>query len=54
MAAIVDSIAEVGFQRTSGAEITRRAGVSWGAVQHHFGDENGILIAVLEDSFNLP
>lgn len=52
LAAVFDSIADVGFQRTTTAEITRRAGVSWGAVQHHFGDKQGILMAVLEDSFN--
>jgi len=51
MDAVVASIADVGFQRTTAAEITRRAGVSWGAVQHHFGDKDGILEAVLEDSF---
>jgi AcrR family transcriptional regulator len=51
LAAVVESIAEVGFQRTTAVEITRRAGVTWGAVQHHFGDKDGILIAVLEDSF---
>ncbi|MBW2446885.1 MAG: TetR/AcrR family transcriptional regulator [Deltaproteobacteria bacterium] len=51
MAAVVASIASVGFQRTTAAEITRRAGVSWGAVQHHFGDKDGILDAVLADSF---
>lgn len=51
IAAVVDSIAEVGFQRTTAAEITRRAGVTWGAVQHHFGGKDGILRAVLEDSF---
>lgn len=50
--AVIESIAEVGFQRTTAVEITRRAGVTWGAVQHHFGDKDGILIAVLEDSFN--
>lgn len=49
--AVIESIAEVGFQRTTAVEITRRAGVTWGAVQHHFGDKDGILIAVLEDSF---
>jgi len=52
LAAVVESIAEVGFQRTTAVEITRRAGVTWGAVQHHFGDKDGILIAVLEDSFD--
>ena len=49
--ATVDCIAELGFQRTTAQEITRRAGVTWGAVQHHFGDKDGILLAVLEDSF---
>lgn len=49
--AVVESIAEVGYQRTTGSEIARRAGVTWGAVQHHFGDKNGILAAVLEQSF---
>jgi AcrR family transcriptional regulator len=51
LAAVIDSIAEVGFHRTTAVEITRRAGVTWGAVQHHFGDKDGILVAVLEDSF---
>ncbi len=51
MDAVVESIAEVGFQRTTATEIARRAGVTWGAVQHHFGGKDGILLAVLEDSF---
>jgi len=51
IAAVVECIAEVGFARTTAAEITRRAGVTWGAVQHHFGGKDGIVIAVLEDSF---
>jgi AcrR family transcriptional regulator len=51
MDAVVESIAEVGYPKTTAAEITRRAGVSWGAVQHHFGDKDGILVAVLEESF---
>lgn len=52
MGAVVDCIADVGFGRTTAAEIARRAGVTWGAVQHHFGGKDGILIAVLEDSFD--
>ena len=51
--AVVASIDDVGFQRTTAAEIARRAGVSWGAVQHHFGDKEGILIAALEESFQV-
>jgi AcrR family transcriptional regulator len=52
MAAVIASIAEVGYQKTTAAEIARRAGVTWGAVQHHFGDKDGILMAVLESSFS--
>jgi AcrR family transcriptional regulator len=52
-AAVVEAVSDLGFHRTTAAEISRRAGVSWGAAQHHFGDKNGILIAVLVDSFNL-
>lgn len=52
IAAALESIAEVGFQRTTAVEITRRAGITWGAVQHHFGGKDGILEAVLEDSFD--
>jgi AcrR family transcriptional regulator len=48
---VVESIAEVGFGRTTALEIARRAGVTWGAVQHHFGAKNGILEAVLQESF---
>jgi AcrR family transcriptional regulator len=51
LAATFECIAELGFQRTTAQEITRRAGVTWGAVQHHFGDKDGILLAVLDDSF---
>ena len=49
--AVVESIAEIGFQRTTATEIAKRAGVTWGAVQHHFGAKGGILEAVLEDTF---
>ncbi len=51
MAAVVECVAELGFQRCTAAEITRRAGITWGAVQHHFGGKDGILVAVLEASF---
>jgi len=51
LTAVVETITEMGFQKTTAAEIARRAGVTWGAVQHHFGGKDGILLAVLEDSF---
>jgi AcrR family transcriptional regulator len=52
LSAVVESITEVGFQKTTSAEITRRAGLTWGAAQHHFGDKDGILLAVVEESFD--
>ena len=52
MSAVVESIAELGFKRSTASEIARRSGLTWGAVQHHFGGKDGILAAVLEDSFN--
>jgi AcrR family transcriptional regulator len=51
LAAVVESVVEVGLARTTAPEIARRAGVTWGAVQHHFGGKDGILVAALEDSF---
>lgn len=51
MAAVVECIGDIGFQRTTAVEIARRSGVTWGAVQHHFGGKDGILAAVLEDTF---
>lgn len=51
LTATIGCVAELGFARTTAQEITRRAGVTWGAVQHHFGDKDGILLGVLEDSF---
>jgi AcrR family transcriptional regulator len=52
MTAVVESIGEVGYAKTTASEIATRAGVTWGAVQYHFGDKDGIIIAVLEESFN--
>jgi AcrR family transcriptional regulator len=51
IAAVVDAIAEVGYQRTTAQAIASRAGVTWGAVQHHFGGKDELLLAVLEDTF---
>jgi AcrR family transcriptional regulator len=51
MDAVVESIGAVGLARTTAPEIARRAGVTWGAVQHHFGGKDGMLVSVLDDSF---
>lgn len=49
--AVVECVDQVGFQRTTANAIAQRAGVTWGAVQHHFGGKDGILGAVLDDTF---
>jgi AcrR family transcriptional regulator len=48
--AAVASILERGFYRASSNEIARRAGVTWGVIQHHFGTREALLLAVLEDN----
>ncbi|MCU1453644.1 MAG: regulatory protein TetR, partial [Acidimicrobiales bacterium] len=47
--AAVASILERGFYRASSNEIARRAGVTWGVIQHHFGTRESLMLAVLED-----
>lgn len=44
-------ILEEGFPPPSVRRITERAGLTWGAVQYHFGDLNGILMAVVDAGF---
>ena len=46
----VQCIREEGFSAASARHIIERAGVSWGVIQHHFGDRDGLLTAVIEDA----
>lgn len=46
--ATINIIVEAGFSGASSAAICARAGVTWGAVQHHFGTKDEIFVAVLE------
>ncbi len=48
--AVIGLINEKGFASASSTQIARRAGVTWGAVQHHFGNKEEILEEVLERS----
>jgi AcrR family transcriptional regulator len=48
--AVIGLIREKGYLAASSTEIARRAGVTWGAVQHHFGSKDEILGEVLERS----
>jgi len=49
--AVVECIADEGLSKTTAARIARRAGVTWGAIVHQFGDKDSVLLAVLERSF---
>ncbi|UCE84940.1 MAG: TetR/AcrR family transcriptional regulator [Deltaproteobacteria bacterium] len=51
LAAAVACVDELGFGRATFQRIARRAGVTVGAVQHHFAAKEDILRAILEDSF---
>jgi AcrR family transcriptional regulator len=41
-------VREEGFAAASTRRILERAGVSWGVIQYHFGDRDGLLAAVIE------
>jgi AcrR family transcriptional regulator len=51
LAAAVACVDELGFARATFQRIARRAGVTVGAVQHHFAAKEDILSAILDDSF---
>jgi AcrR family transcriptional regulator len=44
-------ILEEGFAAASAKHITERAGVTWGVVQYHFADRDGLLMAVVDKGF---
>jgi AcrR family transcriptional regulator len=46
--AAVDSLVELGFARTSTAEVQRRAGVSRGALLHHFPSKAVLLASAVD------
>lgn len=49
--AAIESILESGYYHTSSNEIARRAGVTWGTLQHQFGTREGLLLAVLSEAW---
>lgn len=51
LAAVVQCVDELGLARTTSQAIAGSAGVTVGAVQHHFASKADVLRAVLEDSF---
>lgn len=49
--AAIDGLVEVGYVRTTGVEVCRRAGVTRGALNHHFADHGELLVAALEEVY---
>jgi AcrR family transcriptional regulator len=47
--AAIACILELGFYRASTNEIARRANVTWGSIQYHFGSREALLLAVVEE-----
>ena len=45
----VRCIREEGFAAATAKHVAERAGVTWGVIQYHFGDRNGLLMAVVDD-----
>src|SRR5579862_4513669 len=46
--ATIDCILEEGFYRASSNKIAKRAGVTWGVIQYHFGTREALMLAVHE------
>jgi AcrR family transcriptional regulator len=49
--AAINSIHRDGFHAAHTNKIAEEAGVSWGVLQYHFGDKDGLLQAVLDHFF---
>lgn len=45
----VRCIVEEGFAAATAKHVAERAGVTWGVIQYHFGDRDGLLMAVVDD-----
>jgi AcrR family transcriptional regulator len=48
----VKCVLEEGFGAASAKHITERAGVTWGTIQYHFGDREGLWMAVVDQGFS--
>lgn len=49
--AVVACVLDVGYYKASSNEIARRAGVTWGAIQHLFGSREALMLEVLDDGW---
>jgi TetR/AcrR family transcriptional regulator, regulator of cefoperazone and chloramphenicol sensitivity len=48
----IQCVIDEGFAAASAQHIAERAGVTWGVIQYHFGDRNGLLGAVVTSGYN--
>ena len=46
-------VREEGFAAISASYIAERGGVTWGVIQYHFGDRNAVLMAVVDQGYDL-
>jgi AcrR family transcriptional regulator len=51
IAETINCIRDEGFASASTRRIIARAGVTWGVIQYHFGDRDGLLAAVIDYSY---
>ncbi|MFT7687720.1 MAG: AcrR family transcriptional regulator [Candidatus Azotimanducaceae bacterium] len=47
VASTIDSLMEIGFTKTTGVEVCRRAGLTRGALNHHFPDFADLLVETI-------
>ena len=47
--AVVATVVDVGYYKASSNEIARRAGVTWGVIQHLFGSREQLMLDVVND-----
>ncbi len=45
-------ISELGYHGASSNEIARRAGITWGVIQYHFGTRESVLLAVVDHAID--
>ena len=50
--AAIACIVDDGFYRASSNRIARRAGVTWGVIQHHFGTREKLLLEVVREGID--
>lgn len=48
----IDCIAQLGFHAASTNKIAQQAGVTWGVIQHQFGDKAALLEAIIDFAYN--